>query len=348
MSAICDRELEALLIAAERRGRCLLPGSKRVSTALSRRLAAGWDVRRTFSGMYARASWWKSLSRQQQALAVIRTLQDKHPSWFFCCESAGVVHGLPVDVRSVDCVHIVVRNRTHDSARASKIRRHFTKEARCVRVDGVNVTPLEVTAFDCMRHAEFPRALALADALVKLSHTSSTELCYRFLENHKGARGVRSAARALLYADSRSDNGGESFARGVMIKLGFARPQLQVPFPHPANDGTTYRVDFVWTREDGGIVLGELDGLSKYESSYDGNGPCTLQAFARERKRESMLSLYGAPIVRFSFADVLDEKRFGTLLKRFGVPQDNGMAALEARLARAKSVSAATFEVFQF
>lgn len=139
-----------------------------------------------------------------------------------------------------------------------------------------------------------------------------------------------------------------AFTLRFVIKLGFARPQLQVPFPHPVHDGTTYRVDFVWTREDGGIVLGELDGLSKYESSKDDNGPCTLRAFARERKRESMLSLYGAPIVRFSFADVLNEQRFGTLLKQFGVPQDNEMAALEARLARAKSVSAATFEVFQF
>jgi hypothetical protein len=76
--------------------------------------------------------------------------------------------------------------------------------------ESLNVTTLEQTAFDCMRTAEFPRALAIADALVKLSGRSSTDLCYRFLKNHRGAKGVRHAARTLLYANARSDNGGES------------------------------------------------------------------------------------------------------------------------------------------
>lgn len=346
MSRIIDKELETLFTAAERRGRCVRPATKRLAGALSRRLPAG-GFRRVFHGMYARTQWWNSLSRQFQALAIMRTLQDAHPEWVFCHESAGIAHGLPVDVLSLDSIHLMVSGQTHDSSRASGVRRHRVDDVSSVRREGLNVTTLEQTAFDCMRTAEFPRALAIADALVKLSGRSTTDLCYRFLKNHRGAKGVRHAARTLLYANAQSDNGGESYARGVMIKHGFALPRLQVPFPHPADTRVTYRVDYVWTREDGSLVFGELDGMGKYQGScHVADGP-SVHVFADERKRESMLSLYGAPIVRFAFSDVLNEQRFCRLLKQFGVPQSDGIAALEGWLSRTQSVSAVTFEVFE-
>ena len=37
----------------------------------------------------------------------------------------------------------------------------------------------------------------------------------------------------MAYADGRSENGGESIVRGIMIDLGFALPELQVEIEDP-------------------------------------------------------------------------------------------------------------------
>lgn len=130
-----------------------------------------------------------------------------------------------------------------------------------------------------------------------------------------------------------------------MIEQGFALPRLQVAFPQPLDRSRTYRVDFLWTRIDGNNVIGEFDGMQKYEDTTLRNGRSPLRVLADEQHRESQLTLYGMPIVRFSYRDIMNESTFANLLKRYGIPQSDEIAHTERRLAQSKSTSAQLFTV---
>ena len=149
----------------------------------------------------------------------------------------------------------------------------------------------------------------------------------------------------MRYADARSESGGESIARAAMIRQGFALPELQVDLPQPMNHQRSFRVDFLWNRLDGGRVIGEFDGMQKYEDEAMLGGRSSLRALADEQHREAQLTLYGMPIVRFSYQDVMDDRRFVELLDRYGVPRSDEVACFERRLERSRSASAQIFTV---
>ena len=121
-------------------------------------------------------------------------------------------------------------------------------------------------------------------------------------------------------------------ARARMIDLGFALPRLQVSLPRPMEPNRQYRVDFLWTRFDGSGVIGEFDGMQKYEDPTILGGRSPLRALAEEQHREAQLSLYGMPIVRIAYKDLVDESRFVRLLSLYDIPRDEGTPALERRL----------------
>lgn len=149
----------------------------------------------------------------------------------------------------------------------------------------------------------------------------------------------------MRYADARSESGGESIARAAMIRQGFALPELQVALPQPLNPRRTYRVDFLWTRLDGSKVIGEFDGMQKYEDKALRGGRSSLRVLADEQHREAQLTLYGMPIVRFSYKDVANTGRFVELLNRYGIPRSDEAARAERRLAHSRSASAQMFSV---
>lgn len=124
----------------------------------------------------------------------------------------------------------------------------------------------------------------------------------------------------MRFADGNSENGGESFARGVMIEEGFLPPRLQVEIPDPVEPGRMYRVDYLW-ETDGGVIVGELDGRDKLADPALRKGKSMADVLRDERTRESRLTATGAKVMRFSFKDVLDRKRFVRMLEAFGVPR---------------------------
>ncbi|WP_239443039.1 hypothetical protein [Gordonibacter sp. An230] len=199
-----------------------------------------------------------------------------------------------------------------------------------------------------MRTSGFDQALATADSALRVSGMTSASFAACF--EHMGGThtGTAHAVRTMRYADARSESGGESIARAVMIRRGFALPELQVVLPQPLNRERSFRVDFLWNRTDGGKVLGEFDGMQKYEDATMLAGRSSLRALADERHREAQLTLYGMPIVRFSYQDVMDEGRFAELLDRYGVPRNDEDARIERRLARSRSTSAHLFTVIPF
>lgn len=149
--------------------------------------------------------------------------------------------------------------------------------------------------------------------------------------------------RLCLFKNGLSENGGESFARGTMIDLGFMVPELQHEFV-ATNSRVKYRCDFLWRVSGGGLIVGELDGYDKYfvdstnsthaninfNSSSDTqmlrnsyNQATINRNIDRQAERESVLfrECGVSKIVRFNFADVVGVKNLERKLVEAGVPR---------------------------
>lgn len=149
--------------------------------------------------------------------------------------------------------------------------------------------------------------------------------------------------RLCFFKNGLSENGGESFARGTMIDLGFMVPELQHEFVAP-NSRVKYRCDFLWRVSGGGLIVGELDGYDKYfvdstnsthaninfNSSSDTqmlrnsyNQAAINRNIDRQAERESVLfrECGVSKIVRFNFADVVGVKNLERKLVEAGVPR---------------------------
>lgn len=318
MSAANDRMLDALFKESEQQGRCVFTSDARVRGMLNRRARLGL-VARPAEGLFARKDYWRKLKPDAQALHIIKALQGLHPSWVFCHESAALVWGLPISYASLSQVHITTTQRERRCS-AGIIVRHCIEEDRVDQVDGVFVTSLVRTSFDCLRKRTFDHGLPIADRTVALSGLSPTKLQQRFREIGKGATGVRRAIGIMGYSDAKSESWLESYARALMITQGFSLPRLQVELPRPLEPSRTYRVDFLWDMPDGSQVIGEADGMLKYHDDEQLERSA-VDALADEQHREAELTLYGAPVLRISYEDTQDTATFVNKLKRYGIPQ---------------------------
>lgn len=345
MGRVCrDRELAALLLAAERDGACLVASNPSLQKSLEVRKRRG-EVVNPAKRMYARRAFWEGLSEKEKALSVLRTYQLLHPEWAFCRSSANLVYGLPVSFNDLKIVNVVVSQDQRYSA-TDGVRYHaFPSATRVESVNGLRVVPFERAVLDSLRFSDFPNGLAVADAALRSNRMSREGLLSYIRETGSRQKGRLKAEKIMLFADGRSESAGESIARAIMIELGFAMPELQVEFAHPLDSRRSYRVDFLWMREDGSRVIGEFDGRVKYENETMRRGRSAIRVLEDERIRESQLSLYGMPIMRFSYRDMMDRKRFALLLKRFGVRHRDRASVEHERLMRSRRAHASTFSI---
>jgi hypothetical protein len=306
---------------AELAGRCIRAQSPEEGKCLRRRVHDGILVS-PGRGLFARKDYWDSLPPSEQTLHVMRSISDLHGTWVFRQAAAGVAHGLEVPLTYPD---ELLSTKRHERGGGLIIRRRDSMPTRTAIASGVCCTSLDRTLFDCLSELEFPRALAVADSYLRNQGLQVDSLREELRRSFHGLRrGAESLERALgiaRWADPSSENGGESYARAVMLSLGFAAPQLQVVIPDILDADHAYRADFCWFGSDGGLILGELDGLAKYYRTDMTSGRPIAEVMSRERLRESRISLLGARVIRFSFRDVLDTDRFRLLLTRAGVPR---------------------------
>lgn len=318
MSAETRESCDRIIASAEARGRCAVPMTPQEGRRL-RYLTGKNELVRPYPGIFARRVRWEGLSRHQQLRHVMRTLSDKGPEWVFCATSAAVAYGLEVPNEALGRLDAA----SHDGSGAHGSRfvmRHVVKGGSEIIVDGMRVTPFDQTVHDCLRTLPFDAALAVADSALRRTGRSRTWLCDLFANDSRGASGVRRARCVCRFADPRAENGGESMVRAAVIEEGFQLPNLQVELHDPL-DGTTYRVDFLWTQPDGHHIIGELDGWEKYLSPTMTEGRGTLGALVAERQRESRITMSGASVVRFSYRQVRDHGYFARLLAAYGVPR---------------------------
>ncbi len=316
-----SREVDSLLDQAERARSCLVAGSASLRKALETRLRGGLLVSPA-PRLFVRAQYWGGLTSTQRHRHVLLGLGRLHPSWVACGISAAVAHELQVPYRLLDGKTHVTGCDKHAKT-WGEIRVHkASREIEPVIVGGIPVTSVPQTALDCARLVDARGGLAIADSALRVCGMAREELV-DYVEAHgRGLRGITLAREVASMADARSANGGESIARRVMHELGYALPELQVCFADPMDPQRRYYADFVWPHAEGGLVIGELDGVEKYMDP-EMTGPDGLRgAVLRERRRESRLTITRAAIARFSYAEVLDLGWFDRLLATFGVPRE--------------------------
>ncbi|MBM6775309.1 type IV toxin-antitoxin system AbiEi family antitoxin domain-containing protein [Olsenella profusa] len=350
MSRVVDVRIAGLLERSEEAGTCLVltepaePDAEALRRALSRRVANGAVVSPA-RGLFADADTWSGLGPSERALWLARGLQARHPGWVFCGPTAALAYGLDVSETLLGSTH-VARTPGHCGTGSAGVTRHpvlgacrgsaaggieegDTDVAGVEVVGGLRVTPPLQTVFDCLRWTDFPRGLGVVDSALRCALVGRDELA-GYAES-AGARRPRDAGRVLgtlSWADPRSENGGESVARGRMLLLGYARPELQVEVPRVIEGGQPWRADFCWVRADGRVVLGELDGRGKYVERELMGGRSIDEVLSDENIRGSRFSLYDVALMRFRFGVTERPAEFARLLDEYGVPLRGSELAL--------------------
>ncbi|MEE8704438.1 MAG: hypothetical protein SOH58_05460 [Olsenella sp.] len=318
--------LERRLDQALARGVCLHASDDAERQRLRRMVRRG-IVSSPVRGQFVRTAAWTALNPRARALVLIRSLAILHPDWVFCGVSAAIVHGLSVSFHLLGQVHIAVpRSRHGRSTRV--VARHAIGKVPVVRVDGIRVTSLPRTVVDCLRHTSFAEGLVIADSSLQATRMSTGPFCELLGRVGRGLRGIRHALSTISWADARSESGGESLARALMVELGYQVPELQPCVSSALGDGHVYRPDFTW-RLPTGTVYGEFDGRAKYVDPAMTRGRNALDVLADERIRESRLAASGR-VMRLSYADLRPE-RLARVLDAFGIPRERPRALLDLR-----------------
>lgn len=310
-------QIDALLDQTENAQRCAHSSDPLIQKGLYRGYRAG-DLARPYPGLFARAEYWNQLNEPEQSLHAARTLSRLHPNWVFAGITAAAAHGFD-HPRFLHRQGLTITLPNHGSYRPhDKLNIIYSPYPRenAVLANGIHVTNPPRTLLDCGRTLEFIYSLpifddAAADGIEEkqiLQECARTTLdCSRIF-------------KLLRYTDAGSENGGESFARAVMIENGFAVPQLQVSFADSLT-GKQFRVDFLWRTTDGRIIVGELDGTAKYVDPKMTDRRSIQETVQAEREREQALFRAGVTeIVRLTFDDAVQQKPLIAKLRRAGVP----------------------------
>lgn len=319
MSKSIDNKINHLLDDAERNQHCLVAMDAATNAQLMRRVRNG-NLINPSPHLYARLNSWQKLSSSAQTLWRLRGLGLLHPEWTFCCFSAAIAYGLSVSNSLLTHTHILTQTE-HKKRSKGRTVRHAIKDESFALVNQIRCTSLERTVFDCARLAPFECALAIVDSALRKELISKEDL-FDYISNQTGGwHGAPQARTVCQLSSPLAESGGESIARGLMIRLGFEIPELQVTIPDLTNPSRTYRVDFLWRLTGRTLIIGEFDGREKYTNSVMTNGRDINQVLIDERLRESRISGTGAKIMRFGYKDLLDEQFFYHLLETFGVPR---------------------------
>ena len=310
-------DLKQRMMDAHNARQCFVPTTsaeaRRLSVALRRS-----DVVSPASMIYALPDVWNELTPVAREFYKVRALAQLHPDWVFAGPSAAVVQGLYVSYRLLGKTHVITSRQSH-SRSSDDLWRHAINNCEPVVIDGIKVTPIVRTAFDCMCIADFRAALCIADSTLRRMACVPDTLVEAFGRIRSRNAGKDRALAIAALANGRSESGGESTARAVMIEEGFMRPKLQKELIDPVDASRTYRVDFFWHLPSGDVA-GELDGREKYRNPDMTGGRDVVDVLADERLRESRVSGTNAKVMRFSYKQVLDTRQFCHLLTSYGIP----------------------------
>ncbi|MBT1181963.1 hypothetical protein JS531_08390 [Bifidobacterium sp. CP2] len=292
------------------------PGDRHL---LARRMAAG-ELAMPMKGRFIRKPLWDSLPHGDRIMYRLRTICQEHPDWVLSGVSAAAVHRYTSSMYLQRYVHIAVT----DPSRAGKrgqIFAHYIPDQQVISVGGLRVTPPEQTMFDCARTLDFPNAMAICAMGLRATGNPASSL-QDYCLGHPRKRGLPRARFVAEHVDPMCTNGGEAISLAVSLEMGFAQPQCQKRFINPIDGGAIY-ADFTWTRDDGSLVVGELDGREKYVNPAMTGGVDIATVALREKDRETAINMLNIPVVRFQMAHVRNRTQFEQRLVAAQVPRPN-------------------------
>ncbi len=324
-----ERHVASLLDEAEHERRCAMARGNAERRMFKVRRDANLLVE-PHPRLFARPEYWSTLEPDEQGAHIVRGVAMLHPDWVFSHYSAALVHGLYVSKNLLDNVHVASSYRGQNGS----VAHHAARSRSYVVVDGIRVTPLIETIFECLRSCRFFDGLPIADSGLAKSGMSLDALEAAIASAWRTSPGIATALTTLSHADARSESGGESAARSIMIEEGLLVPDLQVEVPDPLEPGRVSRIDFLWKLHGGSRkVAGEFDGMRKYRNARFMGGRTLENVLVDERERESHLVAAGVSVIRFKYRHVLDRSGFVRLLESHGIPRIRkpGLFRLEHR-----------------
>lgn len=277
------------------------------------------------------ASWREWSGEDRHLVRVIAAHRRRGTSdCVFSHHSAAVLWHLPLARVEPARVHVSgATTNGHVQHGGPALARHevVVAEDAVVERDGIRCTSLERTVADLLRCSAEETGIAALDAALRAIAWDDERRRYdedraaQFLADVAGrlpfgGRGVRRARSILAIGDGRAQLPGESISRLYLLRLGFARPRLQVPIPGP--DGRSFYVDF--GLDDAG-VWGEFDGRAKYEDpALRRAGWEPREVLWAEKQREDWIrGATGRRLVRWSGSDIRDAEALGARLAAFRV-----------------------------
>lgn len=278
--------------------------------------------RRLRRGAYVDEAQWADLTPleryQVKILAVVHT-RRRMPVVAF--DSAAALWGYPRMASWPAAVDIIVDSASGARSRNGvTVHRDYLEPEDVVEIDGMLVTSPQRTLVDLARTAE--RAVSVAAIDRALNEQRSTlqnrvtvqqlvDVCERVVT----PRGGRRARTVIEFSDGRADNAAESVSRLQIFELGFPIPVLQRRHVNPR--GGYYYTDFEWPEY---MVIGELDGLSKYLKQEYLRSMTPGQAVVEEKIREDDLRTEGNRFARWLPDDALHPAELRRILLKVGLP----------------------------
>ena len=315
----CNKELEQRCLDAQQQRICIWSRSDTECHLFQRHRQSG-DLLRVFGRLHANTVYWSCLSRIEQYQHIVRSLSMLHSQWVFCDATAAIMQGIDEATRHMNDVHIVTTRERHVH-NYGHILHHYIRDDAYEIVDGVKVTPLDRTIFDCARHQSFPDGLAVIESVLRQGLRTGAQLEIAFQEY--AGRHRKHALRAVTCASGRTENGGEAYALGVMLEAKFVMPVVQEEFIDPLGSGRIDRVDFAWHTDTGRLIVAELDGRVKYTDPTMFINGSLSDTIIEEKEREERLRMRANEVVRFSFAEAYRKTPLIMKLERAGVPRSD-------------------------
>lgn len=341
------KAVASLISAAQNELRCVYSRNEAEQTALRRRAQSG-ELLKVYDGipsLYANTAYWDGLTPPERTLHIARALAQEHPQWVFGGLVAVSAYGFEHQWHlHDDCITIVTSD--HGSRQCHQRLRHvympdMNNPKTHYEASGLSLISPARTLVEAAIDLDFRFALPIFDsALAKgITKEEIAADCVQWRIDY--AR----VFRLLRYANERSENGGESLARGTIIEDRFLTPRIQVTVTDPQTN-TEHRVDFVWKLDDGRVIVAEYDDTQKYVDPAMTDNRSIQEVVAKERARDEGLKRAGATeIVHFTYADVIERTPLRVKLLKARVPQME--ASAEQRVPRRDKPSSHGFTWIQ-
>jgi hypothetical protein len=226
-------------------------------------------------------------------------------------QSAAVLHGLPLWDTPLDRVHVTREpNAWHHVSRVLHVHVAGLRDDEVTLVDGIRVTSPIRTALDLARSLPHEAAVVTLDAALYGGLLSHADLRLRLMDI-VGTPGSRAAARAIAFADERSESVGESRSRVILHRWGLPASGLQ--FEVLRSDGSSIgRTDFVWEEQ---RLVGEFDGRIKYGRLLR-PGQTPGDAVFEEKRREDEIRDEGWGVLRWVWGELAVPHRLAGRVRR--------------------------------